>query len=152
MKTIKILLLIVGIMTQMQLTGQLSVNYKYDANGQIIQTTYNNQVKTIFTYDPTGNRIQSGTTDFSGLENENAEQIFNIYPNPVRSNFFKIFIDIVPDKIEFLDITGRSLPLKSSIQENGILVILPEKTPAGIYICKITSGKGINSKKILKQN
>ena len=96
--------------------------------------------------------INYGTT---GIDNVLADKI-NIYPNPVRD---ELFIDIpFFEKMEYLknveicDLSGRTVgALRATPLQAGNANINVQSLPSGVYFIKITTDKGIVTKKFIKQ-
>lgn len=62
------------------------------------------------------------------------ESTFKIFPNP-SSGCFSLHVDKAPDFIELIDLTGKSIPLNSNMQE-GVFTIDAGLVAAGMYILK----------------
>ncbi len=68
-----------------------------------------------------------------------------IFPNPNRGEF-EVLLDHQASKIKLYDITGRQVPIITSISETGIKIELVDKSVDGLYLLSID---GISYKVIL---
>jgi hypothetical protein len=71
-----------------------------------------------------------------GMEENNMNNSDNLkaFPNP-SSGCFSLHVDKAPDFIELIDLTGKSIPLNSNMQE-GVFTIDAGSVSAGMYILK----------------
>jgi hypothetical protein len=66
--------------------------------------------------------------------NMNNSDNLKAFPNP-SSGCFSLHVDKAPDFIELIDLTGKSIPLNSNMQE-GVFTIDAGSVAAGMYILK----------------
>ena len=90
----------------------------------------------------------TATLDISTVINHVLTTNIKIYPNPT-TNIINFESDIIIDRIEIIDISGR-LILSGNVNNNNYSMSLSELN-AGIYTVRIYGNNGINSYKIIKQ-
>ncbi len=91
-----------------------------------------------------------GNSYFTGLK-ENSDIDVKIYPNPVTTELF-IDVSLVSNaeqvEVTLLDLTGRKIETQFG---NGIIRINMAELPKTAYLLKITDGKQILTRKIIKK-
>lgn len=82
----------------------------------------------------------------AGIHEQSLNDLVKIYPNPVSGKEnIRIETSVTFETAELLDFSGKSIMLQSGNE------IETARVPAGIYLLKVTSEKGIITKKILIQ-
>jgi len=152
MKTIHILVLYFGFTMLFALQAQQQVKYSYDVNGQLTKVEYKGKLVSNYQYDITGNRIQSKNEDITGLSRIELNSLINIHPNPVTGNEIIIQSSLSIEKVELIDLTGKSIPIRLVQSERLLQVKLPQGIADGIYLCRIITQNGSYSTKLIKQS
>lgn len=99
-----------------------------------------------------GKKYKSNTMTLQGWKTgveQNKKQTISIYPNPNNGNF-NIEVDEDNTKIEIFTLSGAKV-YSETVAEKGVRQISLSEVEKGTYFVKITSEKGIVSKKIVVQ-
>ena len=123
---------------------------KFGANGNGISAAQLAKITT--TPGPGPNEVLSidsnGWLKFEstlGVENHNAFE-FTVYPNPAK-DVLKINTQQQLQKVEIADLLGRTVLTQQNVSKSVDVSLLSK----GVYIIKLTSEKGISTKKIIKE-
>lgn len=97
---------------------------------------------------------QNGTEAFSRVVTyfrNGGPPDFTVFPNPVSGREFYLKTDENAGTYSLFDLAGKEHPIHSSDREViGLITVKPVyKLPAGIYILKVTSANGIDSRRVL---
>ncbi|MDR0796881.1 MAG: T9SS type A sorting domain-containing protein [Tannerella sp.] len=123
----------------------------FSSNEDIKDFTINEQHLPEFVNNSEGGRelvftvtfLASGETSISGIQSTN----ITIYPNPVKDILIINNGQLKVNKVEIIDLSGRSLvALKSPDSQINVSIL-----PRGIYVVKLETDKGVVSKKLIKE-
>ncbi|MBW7867036.1 MAG: PKD domain-containing protein [Brumimicrobium sp.] len=98
-----------------------------------------------------GNKVlsKSVNTVEAGLSTQALENLIQVYPNPVKSDFkITLGLNVVAEKIVFMDVLGNIIQLKTSFSENTYHVNASTLSN-GTYFVKIYTDKGLVTKKLM---
>jgi uncharacterized repeat protein (TIGR01451 family) len=128
------------------------VKYKLKLNSSInIGSTINN---TAYIYFDFNEAIVTNTTStyYSTVSSSknNFQNNIGIYPNPVIYDYININSDEVINKVELLDITGKTLSIENG---NGMQTKKFElrQLAKGVYIVKVITTRGVFEQRLIKQ-
>ncbi|MBL7909865.1 MAG: T9SS type A sorting domain-containing protein [Bacteroidia bacterium] len=85
----------------------------------------------------------------TGIEENNLENSFNLYPNPTTNNI-TINVLVPIDKLEILNVVGELLISKNSLDEKYVIIDL-SGLPNGVYFIRSETEHGIVVKKVVKE-
>jgi YD repeat-containing protein len=158
MKSLKLVVLSIGILISNLLYSQTKTTYKYDVMNRITEVRFADGGFESYSYDKVGNR-KSMTKVIpppppSSVQNTDKQDIFKIYPNPT-SGVFSLEGSIqkpTESRIVLYDISGRviksiEIPKGTEIKQQ----IDISNVPNGNYMLVFSSGEVKRSWTIIKQ-
>jgi YD repeat-containing protein len=122
------------------------VTYQYDNLNRLQKVTYPNGTTIDYAYNELGNRSTKVVNAISnGIEDIAANQLF-IFPNPAKNELF-IQSELPVENVEIYNLIGLRMII-CDWQNNKPVNI--SSLPAGAYIVRIHTDRGITDKKLVK--
>lgn len=85
------------------------------------------------------------------IENRNASSLVTVYPNPVANQLFVKDANEAIEHLRLFTLDGRKLQEVNNIAKGQTTILQMAGFPRGTYLVQITTGKGVETKKIVKE-